>query len=301
MGVSFQGMEGMEGMQGMVGLAAGLSAGGTGVYPDRIDLPFVTIEQLQSTGIYKPISDNRSWLPSFSKKAWTTEWYAWLVLTEFVQVSGWNAYNLLPAWAQSPPSSNNADWTSAGAKAVVGQELDDLVTAARDERPDALGEILAQNTGCVGYFLNLLSVPNSYPATDRLLRIANFIAGFCAMYYKGKYERPRPSMVCPALLSAIDVPGHASFPSGHSTQAHLIALCMKDVLAGKGAYAPILDDLTALAGRIARNREIAGLHYKSDTEAGIKLATHIHALLTPLQTAGSWYQTAFDAATGEWS
>jgi hypothetical protein len=71
------------------------------------------------------------------------------------------------------------------------------------------------------------------------------------------------------------VPGHASFPSGHSTQAHLMALCMGDVLATlPGAQQQVVtDDLWTLADRIARNREIAGLHYESDTQAGRAIAT----------------------------
>jgi hypothetical protein len=290
----------MEGMGGMV--AASLGAGGIDMFPDRIDLPFVTIERPQGMPpVWKPISDNRCWIATYPTKVWTAEWFAWLVLTEFVEAGGWDGFALLPVWAETAAGSDQANWISAGAQVVVGTELDLLVIAARDERPDALGEIIAQSGEFVSYFLNLMSIPDSYPNTARLLRIANFVAGFCAMYYKGKYARPRPSMVCPALLPPIAVPGHASFPSGHSTQAHLIALCMADLLAGKAAYQPILDDLTTLADRIARNREIAGFHYRSDTKAGVDLATDIHGLLTPLQTAGSWYQKAFDAAAGEWS
>ncbi len=259
-------------------------------------MPFVTIERPQGN----PISANRCWIATYPKKVWTTEWHSWLVLTEFVKDYGWDEFKLLPEWAETAPGSNQADWISARAKDCVGKELDLLVSAARDERPDALGEIIAQSGEFVSYFLNLLSIPDSYPNTARLLRIASFIAGFCAMYYKGKYARPRPSMVCPALLPPISVPGHASFPSGHSTQAHLIAFCIEDLLAGKAAYQPILDDLKTLADRIARNREVAGVHYASDTKAGVDLATKIRGRLNQLQTAGSWYQQAFAAAVAEW-
>jgi hypothetical protein len=89
------------------------------------------------------------------------------------------------------------------------------------------------------------------------------------MYYKGTFNRPRPSQLCPALAPPIAVPGHASFPSGHATQSMLMALCLIDVL-------PVVptpntagnvweEDLKVLAHRIARNREIAGLHYRIRT------------------------------------
>jgi len=120
------------------------------------------------------------------------------------------------------------------------------------------------------------------------------------MYYKGLYQRPRPSQLCPALLPPIVIPGHASFPSGHSTQAHLMALCIGDVLAGFPQHDTMLDDATTLADRIARNREIAGMHYASDTQAGIDLAAGIIPLLRGLPN-NSWYQSALQAAQAEWN
>ena len=57
------------------------------------------------------------------------------------------------------------------------------------------------------------------------------------------------------------------------------------------------------AGRIARNREIAGLHYESDTKAGVALA---HAILPLLQAPlpggrPSCYRRAVLAAKAEWA
>jgi membrane-associated phospholipid phosphatase len=107
-------------------------------------------------------------------------------------------------------------------------------------------------------------------------------------------------MLCPALLPPLEVPGHASFPSGHSTQAHLMALCMIDVIAGKPQTPTMAIDLWTLADRIARNREIAGLHYPSDSAAGVCLAFHVHALLQGATTQTT-YQAALTAAQAEWT
>jgi membrane-associated phospholipid phosphatase len=302
-----------EGMEGMVGNStisdASSTSGSNGLFfPDRVSLPFVTTEYPPGS----PISDNeRIDIPWFPLRNWATDWYSWLVLTQFVTITEWDSFDILPSWAAT------GDWNSRTAVTgqqlsaydVVQSELDCLVVAAQDERADALGEILAQKDEFISYFLDLLTTSNGYPATARVLAIANFVAGYCAMYYKGKYRRPRPSMLCPALMPPIPVPGHASFPSGHSTQTHLIALCMADVLINRNDMSPMNNNVSALADRITRNREIAGLHYPSDSDAGKDLASQIHRLLgQPLprlargkpNPAKTWYQLALDDARSEW-
>jgi hypothetical protein len=59
-----------------------------------------------------------------------------------------------------------------------------------------------------------------------VLNAANLVALIVAMNWQRQFNRPRASQLCPALLPPIAVPGHASYPSGHSTQAHLMTLCM---------------------------------------------------------------------------
>ncbi|MBS0560631.1 MAG: phosphatase PAP2 family protein, partial [Proteobacteria bacterium] len=210
------------------------------------------------------------------------------------------------------PSAPPADWSALPATALdtIQAELDDLVLAASDERADALGEILSQADEFMSYLLNLLTArPGAYPATTRVLAIANLIATFAAMYFKGRYTRPRPSQLCPALLPPLEVPGHASFPSGHSTQAHLMVLCLSDVFAGVPGQTPAqssllpqrkgtIDDLWTLADRIARNREIAGLHYPSDSAAGVSIAWWLHNLMT-VPSQGRYLATVA-AAHAEW-
>jgi hypothetical protein len=182
--------------------------------------------------------------------------------------------------------------------APTEKEMSDLVSMAVDERPDALGEIVSQDQEFMSYFLMLLNMtPASHPATFRLLMIANLVATCTVMYFKGKYNRPRPSQICPGLLPPIQVPGHASYPSGHSTQAHLFAICAENLQPGKS------ESLRVLAGRIARNREIAGLHYASDSIAGRKLAADIYMALSDeeLMPRPSRFAAAFASAQAEWT
>ncbi len=178
-----------------------------------------------------------------------------------------------------------------------------------DERPDALGEIVAQNDEFMSYFMTVLGgKAATHPASFLVLNIANLVATMVAMHFKGDADRPRPSQVCPALLPPLEVPGHGSYPSGHATQAHLFARCAKEMLnmlpaAQQASMGVVLD---ALAARIARNREIAGLHYPSDSAAGKHLAVAIFNILNDETkmphdpNKPSKFKAAMDKAKLEW-
>ena len=68
---------------------------------------------------------------------------------------------------------------------------------------------------------------------------------------------------------AFNITQGAAFPSGHATESHLIARLLGIVLPDKHPARPLL---LPLAHRIAINREVMGLHYRSDSEAGELLA-----------------------------
>jgi membrane-associated phospholipid phosphatase len=162
-----------------------------------------------------------------------------------------------------------------------------------------------------------MSSPLSHPYTNDLMSIALRVGEFQAMHYKlhpgtdagGNPipNRPRPSQLSPALMPPIAVPGHASYPSGHSTQSHLLSGLLAQVmpasvttalpqLPGAPAAAPLPNPpppiagappyvpwtgslLDRLAERVSRNREVLGLHYPSDSAAGRLLAAYSLYLL----------------------
>ena len=106
-------------------------------------------------------------------------------------------------------------------------------------------------------------------------------------------------------MPPIAVPGHAAYPSGHATQARLVAACAKLALPDpndvSGLPNPTTVALSAaldvLATRIARNREIAGLHYPSDSGAGAELATFCLDLLKSVQI----FKDVVALAKAEWA
>lgn len=278
----------MAGHPGNQGNSAGVGAVGGGgiavaVLPDRVDLPFVT----ESDADGQAISDGRVGISVFPYRCWSADWRAWYALSEYVATD----------WDQLPVQA----WDDAR----TAQEVDDLVLAARDERADALSEIVAQHQEFASYFFAVLTIdPASFPGTNLLVSIASIVSAFTVIYYKNgvingawPYDaRPRPSQVCPALRPPVAVPGHPSYPSGHSTEAHLIRLVLADAFNNQAKYQALNVDLEALANRIARNREIAGLHYAQDSEAGAALAQSI----LPLLQGTAVYNSALNSARGEW-
>jgi membrane-associated phospholipid phosphatase len=310
MPASFDGNDGNDGNaanSGGAGNATSISSGW--FFADRVNLPFVTTPDTgpNATNTPEPIG-GLTIVPDiarFPARNWSAEWYSWLALIEFA-ASKWQTIDPTSVawWPNWVGGTLPIDWPSLAAN--VEDEIAGLAIAAANERADALGEILSQANEFISYFLNLLTAnPGAYPQTTKVLSIASQIGTFVAMYFKGQYKRPRPSQLCPALLPPLQVPGHASFPSGHSTQAHLMALCMGEIFDGlpaaqKPQMQPMRDDLKVLADRIARNREIAGLHYPSDTAAGVVLANQVLALLSGMPAA-SPYRTAVTNAVTEWT
>lgn len=112
--------------------------------------------------------------------------------------------------------------------------------------------------------------PNSF----YLMAFVIQIEGPQVMKQKLRYDRVRPSFLDPTLKPVIAIPPHAAYPSGHATQAFLRAFLLSR-LDPKNSRAYVQS-----AERIARNREIAGLHYPSDSAAGRKLAAQLFAQLT---------------------
>ena len=257
------------------------SGSGTVSFPDRADLPFITEPDVASVSMARTYFGANNWSPT---------WRAWRILGDF------GSTNWQTSIVVAPP-----------AKPPAAVEIDALKTMVLDERPSALGEILGQDKEFMRYFLALMgATPNTNPATFLVLNAANMVATMAVMYFKTKFDRVRPSQLVPALLPPIPVPGHASYPSGHSTQAHLLAQCATAILQATPGQGMGLV-LTRLADRIARNREIAGLHYPSDTAAGVSLASSLFSILTdenimphPVNQP-STFAEAMTAAQAEWT
>lgn len=111
------------------------------------------------------------------------------------------------------------------------------------------------------------------PRTADLLARAGEAAAAAMNRAKAVWNRPRPSAVAPDLHPCLPVPATASYPSGHAVLGMVHAGLLARMLPEHRAA------LFARARRYAEAREVCGLHYPTDTEAGYAAAAAIGAVL----------------------
>lgn len=254
--------------------ASGGSSGG-GTFAMRADKPFADFNLQQQFDF------NRKFPPRY----WNPDLYSLRVLVDFLKLNWEQRINIGP-----PPATNSQ---------ITKDEIAALLILAVTERPEALGEIIQQDSNCQLYWLQLLMInPHSHPATYLMMKMASRVAEVVMVHYKSKpnFLRPRPSQICPTLLPPIAVPGHAAYPSGHAMLSYLMSECLAELMPGAGAKGT-RDAMFELSRRVALNREIAGLHYASDSAAGKSIASQ----LLPILHDCASYQSVFNDALQEWA
>jgi len=132
--------------------------------------------------------------------------------------------------------------------------------------------------------------PNIFPKTSKVLNKAFRDLDVITLSFKKKFDRVRPSFLNNNIDPIIEVPSHPAYPSGHSAQAHFIAYVLSE-----------LDPVNReryfnRASEIAWHREIAGVHYPSDSYAGKLLAEQV---FNQLMTKQDFRDLLYDAKS-EW-
>lgn len=216
------------------------------------------------TPVTFPSGTGNPFVVTLPPRGWDPAFYQIVLLTEFAR-----------AWSPNPAmdAALGGILTNALLSGNQADEKWNLISLI-EFRDGVLDEAVSQMTSFDAYFQGALGYTRAtHPCTNFLVQGAMRAAEFAAMHYKNLYQRPRPWQLWPELMPPVQVPGHASFPSAHSTQAHTIAAVLRKVAAG---VVLSVDDVTArMAQRIARGREVLGLHYPSDTVAGERLAEEV--------------------------
>jgi hypothetical protein len=258
---------------------------------------------------------------------WDAELRAWAYVAEFITGIAWPAAATIAA-PVSPLPPNNApirhfigkvnqqgvfpvpdpNATNKLDPTKMANQVVDVVNASLDRADRAL-EICDQATGpgALNYWTGLIRInPNQDRNAWLLMLVARKIGEYVAMGLKSYYRMRRPTQVYPYILPIIDPPDTPSFPSSHSLQAHLISFALKAALTPRfTASGVVIPSQTAialdhLAHRVARNREIAGVHYPMDSACGTFVAQGCIDLLTALPAA-SLFATLLAAAKTELS
>jgi hypothetical protein len=109
--------------------------------------------------------------------------------------------------------------------------------------------------------------------TLELIHIALRLAKYAEMNFKHALCVRRAHEYSPQIQPMIQTPNHGSMPSGHSTEAFIVARVLLELVST--LKAPLSAEvmqlrqlLLAQAARIAINRTVAGLHYPIDSMAG---------------------------------
>ncbi len=227
---------------------------------------------------------------------WDPDLRAWAYLQDFIVEGRWGSqrtpvdfvYNEINRQNVFPvPNTPGARYPLD--EAGMANEVLSVLNASLD-RADRAMEILDQASavGALNYWTGLLRIdPSQDRNTFLLMLVARKIGEYVAMGLKNRYLMRRPSQVYSLILPLLDPPDTPSFPSSHSLQAHLISGLIELAL-GRGHQVTVLA-LRHLAGRVARNREVGGVHYPMDSMAGAFGAALCRDKLSRLDPRGRFW------------
>lgn len=212
----------------------------------------------------------------FPRRYWDSDKRSYLLLIEFFTRSNdWQKIRV-----EDPPPRDETLREIEALRALIPQ---------REERRE---EILAQAESVYAYyFARLMMTEKSHPRTFELMNAAIVVGRALIMYEKQRFNRPRPSQLAADLEPMIVVPGHPSYPAGHPFQSRLMSLALAELRPDARV------SLLALAERIGENREVAGVHYRSDSVAGHRLAEATF----PILRQGPLFDELVREARAEWA
>ncbi len=164
----------------------------------------------------------------------------------------------------------------------------DLVHGYADLRTERLPEILVQINDLVSFFgaLDDFRIERAQ-WTLQLLGTALRFAHVVEAQVKHILGAPRPVLFSPKVQPVIETPTHGTLPSGHATEAFLLATILTH-LAGEQVQEEIAahSQRFRLAARIAINRTVAGVHFPVDSAAGAALGMSLGNHLAARATGG---------------
>jgi membrane-associated phospholipid phosphatase len=140
------------------------------------------------------------------------------------------------------------------------------VHALSAERTERATEILAQLAPAAAWWTSVVNLRAQRHA--KTLEFIDAVLNFTVTVifrFKQQAGCPRPVEYSAQIQPLVATPGHDSWPSGHSTESFAVARVLAMLRPDAGPQ------LRAHAARIAQNREVAGVHFPTDSAAGAVL------------------------------
>lgn len=129
-----------------------------------------------------------------------------------------------------------------------------------------------------------------HPHLHLLVVLTLEVAAIASHLFKDLFVIPRPAALWGDIQPMIAAPGHASFPSGHATQAFAAIAVLVALLGERAGKTP-----RRLAQQIADNRVTAGIHYPFDSDAGHALGHAVGIWIAGSVEGGKFEHGEFDA------
>tara|TARA_B110000908_G_scaffold112774_1_gene132246 strand:- start:119 stop:961 length:843 start_codon:yes stop_codon:yes gene_type:complete len=224
-----------------------------------------------------------AWTFSGSQK-WDGKYLAYIKKETRYLAKDWKKSFALPV-----PPANSSDRTRGELEYLKG-----LIPQREKLRKAIQDEALTKRFKWGESTYEELTKGENFKDTSKLILATYQELGVVVFVFKQRFNRVRPSVLAEKygfkLGTVVEIPGHPAYPSGHATGAFTLAYILQE-LDPSNAETYRKDAL-----RIARNREIGGLHYPSDTAAGQLLARQIADSLLESKK----FQALLTAARSEW-
>lgn len=164
-----------------------------------------------------------------------------------------------------------------------------------------LHQLVAQHLDPLQAFAHALGIsPETHPRTIELVSGACAVLGLKLFPMKHYLRVERPHRIEPQIVPMLDMPGHRSYPGGHSAKSFLAAMILCALASPTSAKpADLWVVLSRIATAVGINRIKAGLHYPMDHRAGravgIALALWLMSAVRPsIEVVGVKFKSSLD-------
>jgi acid phosphatase (class A) len=168
----------------------------------------------------------------------------------------------------APPPSPDTDEGKADLQAVLAMQRARMEAQVKEAQADTEASVF-RFAGVIGPEFK----PENLPFASTFFQRVSSDSEEAVAVAKAYFNRPRPFVLDHDVRPIVGRSPSPCYPGGHATFAFVNAILLAYMMPERAAA------IFSRARRFARNREIGGVHYPSDTEAGLISASVIDNVL----------------------